>query len=218
MGFLMTYRIIPQQLINSIRALYAAPNRFYHSLNHLDHLIVTKDKVLTEFMNDEELWEDINLRTVGDYLSLAILFHDAEYNIWAGSPVNEKKSVMMMWDKSTILQENGWTHNDLTIVSQMIWTTAEHHKDNSETSFLEQLMLDIDIANFSESLDVCKYNQNQIFLEFEPRFPNKDQFLAGNVSFLQSLLDRPTLYYTPLFADKEAKARSNIEAMIKGGN
>ncbi|WAX21597.1 hypothetical protein [Stenotrophomonas phage RAS14] len=214
----MTLRHIPNELINSVRSLYAAPNRFYHSLNHLDHLMAVKNQVLTEFMNDEELWEDIPLRTVDEYLSLAILFHDADYNIWAGSPTNENNSVKVLWDHYTTFHQNGWTHFDLTIVAQMIWTTANHHKDNSETSFLEQLMLDIDISNFAESLDVCKYNQNQIFLEFEPRFPNKDQFLAGNVSFLKNLLDRPSVYYTRLFADKEAKARANIEAMIKGGN
>jgi len=179
-----------------------------------------KSKLIREYDKyDSELdWDGYTSTQINDYLSLAILFHDSVYNVWEGSPSNERNSGILLFNYINDLQQNGWTDADISNVGRMIWCTANHNLDNTPSTFLEKLMLDIDISNFAESLDVCKYNQHQIFLEFKPRFPDKDKFLEGNVSFLQSLLDRPTLYYTPMFADKENKARENILAMIKGDN
>lgn len=218
----MTNRLIPIRIARAVRAQYASPNRFYHNLNHLDHLFSVETKIFEKFAYNEVIANDGDLPIIANeaysQLTLAVLFHDVEYNIWLGSPYNENDSALMLENVygEVLMDEGEWSQEDISTVAQMIRTTAYHNKDNSSASFMEKLMLDIDISNFAESLDVCKYNQEQIYLEFQPRFPDKNKFLAGNVSFLESLLDRPTLYYTPMFADKEAQARQNIEAMIKG--
>lgn len=220
----MTIRNIPLTIVDAVRNRYAAPNRFYHGLNHLDHLLSVQSKTFAQYKHSDiisnEYGDSITVGYAADLTVLAILFHDIVYNVWEGSPVNEADSAHYLENiyGDQLIHEGKWSRLELKFVSKMIRITANHDKDNSNVSFLEKLMLDIDISNFAESLDVCKYNQHQIFLEFEPRFPNKEQFLAGNIEFLQKLLNRPKIYYTPMFADKENKARENILAMIKGDN
>jgi predicted metal-dependent HD superfamily phosphohydrolase len=213
----MTRRHIPPTFISAARALHHAPNRFYHGVNHIDHLLAVKRQLVLSYDSySQSYWSNHTYSQIEDYLTLAILFHDSVYNVWEGSPQNESDSINLLWHHYDQLHTYGWLTFDVNEVVKMINITAYHNKDNSDKSFMEKLMLDVDISNFAESLDVCKYNQQQIYLEFQPRFPDKEKFLAGNVSFLQSLLDRPKLYYTPMFSDKEQKARDNIKAMIKG--
>lgn len=223
MGFFIMSRNIPIRVVRAIRSAYNAPNRFYHNQNHLDHLFSVQNKLFDNYESDDTMHvEDgvaINAGDASDILYLAVLFHDVEYNIWNGSPINEADSAhhLVYVYGDVLLNEGNWNEEELLIAAKMIQTTALHDQDNSDKSFMEKLLLDIDISNFGESLDVCKYNQEQIYLEFKPRFPDKDKFLAGNVAFLQKLLDRPSIYYTAEFASREAQARANIEAMIKGG-
>lgn len=210
-----TQRIIPYNVISDVRSLYDASNRVYHGINHIDYLLAKKDDILNQYNYYVKDFDGYTKNQVDDYLTLSILFHDAEYNIWNAPGINELKSASLLkHGASDWLIGSGWTMEEIDLVCGMIIATAHHHKDNSTYTLLQKLMLDIDIANFSEDIEICKFNQEQIFQEFEPKTPTKSAFLSNNVKFLEMLLARPSIYYTPMFVEKEDTARSNIQTMI----
>ena len=192
-----------KKIIQEIRQLYAEPIRFYHNLNHLDYL----NAKLKQYSEHVYL---SNSKTV----ELAILFHDASYNIWEMSGQNELESANLLMYYSDQLLKYGFNKDHIVEAYDMIIASAHHSEYRPELSEETKFFLDLDLLSLSESYSVFEYNNDQLYLENKPRFPNYDDFRYGSNSFLIKLLLRDKIYYSYCFDDREEIARKNIKKYV----
>jgi predicted metal-dependent HD superfamily phosphohydrolase len=181
-----------EQLFQVICNHYDAPDRHYHTLQHL-----------TECLN---LFEPvIELATRPAEIEMALWFHDAIYN--TASKDNEAQSAQ--W-ASNELGQAGVSPASIDRIHALIMSTCH---TSLPTMIDECLLVDIDLAILGSSTERFTEYEQQIRAEYsfvpEPIFNQKRQ------EILQGFLDRSTIYSTQYFQDKlELRARQNIKKSI----
>ncbi len=214
-----TRRHIPADIVQEIRAMYAEPTRSYHNLNHIDYLENKIGKVMVDFDQYKDHFNGLCYEDVMDRMKLAILFHDAIYNIWSDPTINEIRSASLLeFTYSDRLINAGWTKDEILSVIQCILATGHHTKDQSNADPLVKLFLDLDIIAMAESTEIAIWNRDQIFNEYMPKCPNYETFLINNAKFLQALVNRENVLYSPVFQKYEETIRSNIRLLIESAN
>jgi predicted metal-dependent HD superfamily phosphohydrolase len=133
---------------------------------------------------------------------LAIWFHDAVYIPRAKFQQNEISSAMFM----RCSMEGLIDFQQIADAEKIILDTASHLV---EFDAFSPVVLDLDIASFSDPRDKYKEATQRLNKEFENVGVNN--FLQGRVDFLKKLSSRKTIYRSKLFIDNyEEKARENI--------
>lgn len=174
---------------------YQESHRAYHALKHINDS-------LDEFEKIKYILQDPCA------VEMAILFHDAIYK--AGAKDNEEKSAELA--KDLIRKVPVLDSSFIKRVAELIIATKH---DIAPTDFDVQVIVDIDLASLGYSEREFDKNAAKIRKEFS--WVPEEQFRAGRIAFLKSLLppNRDTIYLTQFFRDKyEAQAQKNITRAI----
>ncbi|TDJ69045.1 MAG: hypothetical protein E2O38_14505 [Proteobacteria bacterium] len=170
---------------------YSEPHRRYHTCDHIAHC-------LKQFDLAAELMDNC------DAVEMGLWFHDAIYE--PGAADNELESAQLFEeitnDQQSLLKQSVY---DLIMVTKH----PEHPK-----CLDEKFMVDIDLSSFALPWGVFIQDSQAVREEFS-HVPD-ERFFAGHLKFLNSLVRRPTFFFTDFFQTRyEAIARKNIARYMK---
>lgn len=187
----------PPSLCLSILDQYCDPNRQYHNVNHIWHMVTLLDSYALEQSDHDRLF-------------VAILFHDLVYDPTAKD--NEERSAEVAIDK---LSSCHFPADFTTEVESLIICTKTHEPDPVWPN--SKVILDADLAILGESPD--RYGSYANAIREEYAFVSDVDYREGRTKVLQSFLDREHIYLTELCqAQFEKRARENIANEIKSLN
>lgn len=182
--------IIFVDLVNA----YSHPARYYHNLEHIQHLLTLSEKV-----------RDISDRFT--VLQCSAWFHDYIYDSQAKD--NEIKSAVYA---EKILNALNVSPDITQLVKQIILSTQKHQP--LITNIDNLIFLDIDLSILGTSTD--KYLKYAQAIRKEYSWLSSRDYQQGRKQVLNKFLARDRIYYTDYFYQQlEVQARANLEAEIE---
>jgi len=181
-----------QNTHNKLIAAYEEKQRHYHSLKHLEHVLLSFD-------------ESKHLAKRPYAIELALWFHDAVYKIFAKD--NEQASAD--WAKNFLQKQNADDETQSNVYDHIMATLHDAECMDNDSA----LTVDIDLAILGTTPDVYKKFEQNVRKEYRliPGFIYKKK----RKEILQSFLDRKRIYHHSYFVDKyEVQARSNLQIAI----
>lgn len=176
----------------AVIAAYRAPDRAYHTLQHLGECFDRLDEA-------GELME-----RAGEVL-VALWFHDAVYD--TRSSANEADSAA--W-AARVLREQGAGNACVARVERLILATRH---DRAPETPDEALLVDVDLAILGA--DRARFDEYEGQIRREYGWVPPDAFRAGRRAVLTWFLERPFLYSTEPFRRRfEAPARANLRRAL----
>jgi predicted metal-dependent HD superfamily phosphohydrolase len=176
-----------------LAAAYDAPERHYHTLQHIENLL---DRVEAYPLHDPVV------------VGLAIWFHDAVYSALRHD--NETKSAE--WALA-FLQETNLAPARCERVADLIRRTQDHTQPQPPHDADLLLFLDADLSILGAPETAYWDYARQVRREY--RLVPDLLYLPGRRQVLAKLLAAPVLYYTPgLRAELDAPARHNLQAEL----
>ncbi|WP_163835334.1 HD domain-containing protein [Spartinivicinus ruber] len=192
------HQLVAKQALNKIIQQYSQPWRHYHTLNHIEQMLLLFKQYESSITSPPTVF-------------FSICFHDYYYLPWWKN--NEKRSA----DKAIYTLEQlhfGSLNHD---VAQMIIATEKHLPlTNQAPSLLLdcQLFLDFDLAVLGHDWKNYQHYCQQIRKEYW--FIPKKKYLKGRKKILSTFLTRDKLYFSEEFnAQFEQQARDNIQREIQ---
>jgi len=179
---------IIELLWEKIEIKYTNPNRYYHSLEHLEYIY-------------KEL-EEIELNHI---LEFSIFYHDIIYDV--KNRDNEEQSAKI----ATIeLSKLNVPENIKREVSQLILETKTHQA-NSEQN---RLFLDADLAILGDNY--VEYRNYICNIRKEYTIYNDEIYNSGRMKVLEKFLEKEKIYQSEYFYEKyEKKAKYNLSKEYK---
>jgi predicted metal-dependent HD superfamily phosphohydrolase len=176
-----------------LAAAYDAPERHYHTLQHIENLL---DRVAAYPLQDPVV------------VGLAIWFHDAVYNALRHD--NETKSAE--WALA-FLQETNLAPARRERVADLIRRTQDHTQPQPPHDADLLLFLDADLSILGAPETAYWDYARQVRREY--RLVPDLLYRPGRRKVLAKLLTAPVLYHTPaLQAELDAPARHNLQAEL----
>lgn len=181
-----------------LSTLYTQPHRHYHNMNHINDC-------LAEFEAARDSFPELSDRDRNQIIT-AIWFHDAVYNPY--SKQNEANSADLI---PVVAGDYISTHYELR---DMIMATSRHLVTQPDLPLRTQILLDIDLSGFGQPFDICWKNSENIRKEY---YNTSDlDFNKGRLAFLQTIILRPSLYYTNYFKEKyDIQSHKNLLTEIE---
>lgn len=193
----MTSDISPKQidrLWQDIVTRYGEPQRAYHTLNHIEQLLV-------QFENIKQVLSEPHI------IALALYYHDVIYD--PARSDNELKSAEFATD---VLSPYLSTEQCQQIYA-LIMMTANHQIDvliDSEKYSDAAYLLDMDLSILGTPWPA--YEQYAKAIRQEYKHVAADNYRDGRTAVLQGLLAHPKLYLTDHYYNQlETQARDNIK-------
>jgi predicted metal-dependent HD superfamily phosphohydrolase len=190
--------LIAGKLRDELVRAYAAPERHYHNLAHIEAML------------------DL-MRSCEDGLSdpaaveAAIWFHDAVYDTRRHD--NEEKSAELAASRLAGLL----TPDRIALIAGMIRATAGHHVPDGLDAAQQcdcALLLDMDLAILGSTPDVFAAYEDGVRREYG--WVPDALWRDGRRKVLQGFLERPAIYASPHFrASHEAAARANLTRSLE---
>ncbi len=178
-----------QQLVNA----YIQPDRYYHNLNHIQHVLTTVDRFAATLQNPSAVY-------------LAAWFHDFIYDAQAAD--NELQSAKAAGELLTVV---GAGKDLIDRVRVLILATQGHQIDPDDPELC--MFLDADLAILGS--DPVQYLVYQQSIRCEYSWVSDAAYRAGRIRALEHFLHRDRLYHTDLlFNELESIARDNINTEI----
>ena len=179
---------LTEQLWMEIERAYTHPKRFYHTLQHLQHLA-------------EEL---LRVRDrIGDWeaTAWALFYHDIVYNPLRRD--NEERSVVISENRMRTLE---LSESLISLCTDHILATKTHQwSSNGDTNFFT----DADLSILGQPWPVYKKYAMDVRREYALYADNL--YLQGRTAVLQHFLDRDRIFKTDHFHDRyEKEARQNL--------
>jgi len=172
---------------------YAAPERHYHNLTHIEAMLGLMRRY-EDALSDPQSVE------------VAIWFHDAIYDTRQHD--NEERSAQLATDRLKELL----SPDRIALVAGMIRATAGHHVPDGLGDTQRRdcaLFLDMDLAILGSTPDVFAAYEDAVRREYG--WVPDALWREGRRKILQGFLDRPAIYASPQFrASHEAAARANL--------
>tara|TARA_R110002051_G_scaffold50231_1_gene97363 strand:+ start:67 stop:738 length:672 start_codon:yes stop_codon:yes gene_type:complete len=183
-----------QALWQSIFVRYGEPQRAYHTLSHIEQLLVQFDSIRHHL-------------TAPYIVALALYYHDVIYNPTRAD--NEQKSAEYAVDTlSSYLSPEQYEH-----IYVFIMMTANHQIDESTDSVKYNdaaYLLDMDLSILGAPWPT--YRQYAKAIRQEYAHVADDNYRDGRTAVLQGLLAHPKLYLTDHYYNQlETQARDNIK-------
>ncbi len=176
----------------TIRTLYANPARAYHDLRHIESCLKLFDRV--RLLVDDK-----------DAVEFAVWMHDSVYI--AERPDNEARSADAAGMVAGLL---GCSPVFAETVRGLIAVTRHNVTPGRGD---ESMMADIDLSILGA--DAVEYEEYRRAIRQEFSFATDEQFMIGRIAFLERMLDRRTIFWTPMFQNEyEWRARANLESEI----
>jgi len=197
--------VLPLREQVALTTLLTQPHRHYHNINHVNDC-------LTELYQYYLNTENKNMSHIqAMILTYMIWYHDAIYNPYSPSGLNEEQSAIL------------YSSEDYSpTIRHAIRATADHvrtQEDNpsSNPSFgewpLTKIMLDIDLSGFGKPMHV--YANNSMNIRREYYNTTNIDFVKGRLAFLQRINQRESFYYTDYFRDLyHSKSKENVALEI----
>ncbi|MEP7299090.1 MAG: N-methyl-D-aspartate receptor NMDAR2C subunit [Burkholderiales bacterium] len=184
---------LPAPLVTRLRAMYAEPQRYYHTLAHVEAL-----------RRGLAHWQ--SLAREPRLIDAAIWFHDAVYDTRRSD--NEPRSAELARVELAAL---GWAAADVERVAALVLATQHHQADADDTD--AWLFLDLDLSVLAQS--AARYAAYGAAVRAEYAWVDEARYREGRSAVLRSFLDRAAIYRTPeLHATWEAAARTNLAAEL----
>lgn len=184
-------QIAMQQAFTQLVAAYSAPDRHYHNLQHIHHVL--------EIIQTLQTYTE-NLPAV----ELAGWFHDVVYDPQAQD--NEESSAEYA---QQLLSNLGIPTDHIHTVTRLILNTKHHQADRDDLD--SQVLLDADLAILAVTDQYQEY-ANAIRQEYSYLSPSN--YIAARQEFLHKFLHKKQIYFTPLmleFAELFARYNLNTE-------
>ncbi len=181
-----------QQLYNQLLCAYSQPQRYYHTVLHIQECLHIFEQVYTLAMRPVDI-------------ELALWFHDAIYQ--PGDLNNELNSAnwALQFLKSIEAPQPQSHH-----VFELILATT--HQEDIQTGD-SQLITDIDLAILGSNPE--RYFEFEQAIRQEYAHVSKPIYCQKRVKFLNSLLKRSSIYNTEYFKScYESQARINLQAAL----
>jgi len=174
-------------------ASWAQPARQYHNLTHLQHVLDRVNEVADHAEDPRAV-------------RLAAWYHDAAYE---GAPDDEERSAQRA---QTELIAVGLDPALVAEVARLVRLTTHHNPAAGDRN--GEALCDADLAILAApATDYAAYTRA---VRAEYAHVDDDAFRAGRAAVLQSLLDLPTLFRTPLGCTTwEPLARANLSAELE---
>ncbi len=193
--------LLPTAMWAELEASYQTPPRAYHNIQHVHEVTAHYLNIAASvgWQNPKEVY-------------LAVLYHDAIY--LAARKDNEARSAEL-----AVVAVTKYLTNELIDTSKLVYLielTAKHgHLHSDELDSDVKHFLDCDMAILgSDSTQFLAYDK-AIASEYRGKLPGW-MFQFYRRKFLKNLLDSPRIYLSNLFFEShEAKARANIEGLLK---
>ncbi len=193
-----------EKTFTQIAEAYSTPNRYYHNLKHIHH-------VLEVIQTLESQTEDLETETV----QLAAWFHDIVYDSKAKD--NEEKSAEYA---DEVLSSLSIPSHVINNVKSLILTTKNHQplkgvkRSSTVASRHSQILLDADLAILSSNPEEYKNYAHAIRQEYI--WVPEVEYIAARKQILENFLQRENIYFTELMQQtKEKIARTNLESEIR---
>ncbi|MGB3636904.1 MAG: hypothetical protein WBA39_04840 [Rivularia sp. (in: cyanobacteria)] len=185
-----------EKTFTQIAEAYSTPNRYYHNLEHIHH-------VLEVIQTLESQNEDLETKTV----QLAAWFHDIVYDSKAKD--NEEKSAEYA---DEVLSSLSIPYHVIKNVKSLILTTKNHQPLTKDSD--AQILLDADLAILSSNPN--EYKNYTYAIRQEYIWVPEVKYFAARKQILQNFLQRENIYFTELMQQtKEKIARINLETEIR---
>jgi predicted metal-dependent HD superfamily phosphohydrolase len=180
-------RTVPQDIFDELIRAYSSPDRFYHTLAHIEDCLHIFHQTKSLAAHPEEV-------------ELAIWFHDAVYD----SKRNDNEHKSAEWARVTI--DRLGMNNIAGRIYDLILATRH---TGSATDNDAQLLVDVDLSILGREPDVFWRYEANIRKEYawvpEPLFRQK------RAEILHRFLDRPSIYFHKEYREHfEQKARINL--------
>ena len=184
---------------------YSTPNRYYHNLEHIHH-------VLEVIQTLQSQTEDLETET----LQFAAWFHDIVYDSKAKN--NEEKSAQYA---AEFLLSLSIPSDIIKNVENLILATKNHQPINGDRRSpiltdkrLTQILLDADLAILSSNPK--EYSKYIYAIRQEYIWVPELEYIAARKQILQNFLQRKNIYFTKLMQQTKDKiARHNLETEIR---
>ena len=184
---------------SEVIALYAAPERHYHSLAHANQVLV-----LTRALVGSEGRQIASTEYAAMY---AAIYHDVVYDPVRGD--NEEQSATLA--KRHLIRQ-GASLEMVSEVSRLILATR-HSELQWENDWTGKVLCDADLSALGADPDT--YAAYSMGIRREYAHVPDEAYRAGRTKVLQSFLRRERIFQTPLMqAECEATARVNLKAEI----
>lgn len=169
---------------------YSEDGRYYHTLNHVHHVLTTAEMVQTHARNFSAVqW--------------AVWFHDVVYDPRLSN--NEEKSATYA---GRTLSKLKIPHETTAAVERLILLTKTHQTTADDAD--GHVMLDADLAILGS--DPARYQRYARAIRQEFSFVPEPVYRKSRRRILAQFLRRDRIYYTDeLFRSREKQARRNIE-------
>jgi predicted metal-dependent HD superfamily phosphohydrolase len=172
---------------------YSKPDRHYHNLHHINHVLTTIDRFALELEHPIAV-------------KLAVWFHDFVYDSQASD--NESKSAELARD---LLTEINLSPEIIDRTQQLILATKGHQIDPDDAD--RSIFLDADLAILGTV--PAQYQNYARSIRQEYGWVSDVEYKTGRTKVLKSFLQRDRLYCTDLLFDElESIARFNMQQEI----
>ncbi|MBD2439066.1 hypothetical protein [Nostoc sp. FACHB-110] len=187
-------KLAAEQAFVKLVAAYSTPERHYHTLQHVEHVLNTVD-VLQGYTR--------NLSAV----QLAAWFHDVVYDNQAED--NEEKSADYACE---LLSDLSLPQSAIATITRLILDTKHHQATvNDEDTYV---LLDADLAILAANPGQYKEYTDSIRQEYA--WVSEADYIQSRTQFLKKLLQRRYIYFTPLMWEfAEPAARANLQHEIQ---
>lgn len=176
-------------LFGRLHAHYSAPERAYHNLAHIGHVLEVVAVLADECPQP-------------DTVRLAAWLHDVVY--LPGAAGNERRSAALA---TAWLARAGLDQATCAEVARLILLTADHEAAPGDPN--GAVLVDADLAILGSSPPRYDAYARAIRLEYA-HFPD-ETYRTGRAGILRRFLARPAIYHTaPMHASHEAPARLNM--------
>ncbi len=183
-----------QKAFDDLAAAYSSPGRYYHTLEHIYHVLSTIKTLQSQA-------KDLTA------LQLAAWFHDVVYDSQAQD--NEEKSADYA---DRLLQSLEIPSNKIAATSHLIRNTKHHQAASDDID--SQILLDADLAILGTNL--VQYQEYARAIRQEYAWVPEAQYFRARRQVLERFLQRERIYFTDwMFEVAELAARHNLQAEIQ---
>ena len=179
---------VSEFLWKRIEANYSKKKRYYHTLKHLDNLIIE----LTDVKDNIEDW---------DTILFSVFYHDVVYNVLKNN--NEQESAELAANQ---LKSIDYPKERIALCKRQILSTKDHLiSENNDTNFFIDADLSI-LGKFPEG-----YEEYILQIRREYSIYPDMIYKPGRRKVVQHFLGMDKIYKTKYFADKyEEQAKQNL--------
>ncbi len=184
-----------EKLVNScwqeIELAYTSPQRHYHTLQHIEQMLILLDEVKSGCADLSSL-------------QLAVFYHDIVYD--AQKNDNEMQSAIVAGSRLTAL---GYPSVDSVLA--LILATQKHESSGDKDA---DYLLDVDLSILGAAWPLYETYAQQVREEY--RIYPDAVYNPGRVKVLQHFTGLKRIFKTDYFYDKlERQARTNLEKEIE---